>query len=708
MENGHGWRIADKFLGLTTIPIRSSNNDHDDNDLFQVMKAVESAEATIKQQVEENIRLRSELEHMTLKLHRQKLQESTEPQNCRSLDPCALRSHHVDQAHQPAPNSAHQQVRVSNSEASTPPSADTGGMSSPSSRSRYNTEGEYNPPLVNSGEGLMELNNSRQDLRVKVKENEQEIMRLRRQLADYSIREEQIRNEKNFLEKRIAYMRLIFDQQQQDVSDAASKALSYRHEVIEENIHLAYTLQDVQQEKTTFVSSLLPVLADYSLRPQISDAQSIASNVKILFRHLQEKLIMTESKLKQFQYQVRPWQSNSNSDQSNNNIASQSTSYHSIGAALEMSSKDRLEMVTKSTYSDEKVPVSPPDAQTQTTAPNWDQLNGSRSGLSGVDTKNMEHTELVNRNSAAPAVPAKPTIARLDANRYRDETPPSKQVKFHEPERQTHADNDDHDAEGYSESGGSSPYNDRSSSYPRYLSPVHEDLFSEEDDPLPAIEGLQISGEAFPGHELQASGYSTNGTTSCNFEWVHHFPDGSVNYIEGAKQPNYLLTADDVDTYLAIEVQPLDNRKRKGELVKVFANEHKKITCDPEMQSQIQKILQKGHGSFKVLEFTGFLDIWEPATLAIKRGAYSIKRSSEPSVAAAEKFSPNTIVSIPFGSPSEFIITDSDIVGADADHLLKTNDDSCSRDTLVVILRLFILRAVERRTRKGKKRVLFF
>lgn len=33
--------------------------------------------------------------------------------------------------------------------------------------------------------------------------------------------------------------------------------------------------------------------------------------------------------------------------------------------------------------------------------------------------------------------------------------------------------------------------------------------------------------------------------------------------IIGAKQPNYLITADDVDKYLAIEVQPLDNRKRK-------------------------------------------------------------------------------------------------------------------------------------------------
>ncbi len=31
----------------------------------------------------------------------------------------------------------------------------------------------------------------------------------------------------------------------------------------------------------------------------------------------------------------------------------------------------------------------------------------------------------------------------------------------------------------------------------------------------------------------------------------------------GARQPNYLVTADDVDTLLAIEVQPLDDRKRK-------------------------------------------------------------------------------------------------------------------------------------------------
>lgn len=39
--------------------------------------------------------------------------------------------------------------------------------------------------------------------------------------------------------------------------------------------------QDVQQERTTFVTSLLPLLAEYSLQPQVSDAQSIVSNIKV-------------------------------------------------------------------------------------------------------------------------------------------------------------------------------------------------------------------------------------------------------------------------------------------------------------------------------------------------------------------------------------------------------------------------------------------
>uniref|UniRef100_A0A452XHM8 AIR9-like A9 domain-containing protein n=1 Tax=Aegilops tauschii subsp. strangulata TaxID=200361 RepID=A0A452XHM8_AEGTS len=166
-----------------------------------------------------------------------------------------------------------------------------------------------------------------------------------------------------------------------------------------------------------------------------------------------------------------------------------------------------------------------------------------------------------------------------------------------------------------------------------------------EDDPLPAIDGLRITGEAFPGKELQASGYSINGTTSCNFEWVRHLEDGSVNYIEGAKQPTYLVTADDVDSLLAIEVQPLDDRKRKGEIVKVYANEQRKITCDPEMKELIKKILSAGHVSYEVL----------------------------------------LPINIPYGHPTEFSIQSAD----GAEYNLKPGENSPSRDSIVLILRLF-------------------
>lgn len=40
--------------------------------------------------------------------------------------------------------------------------------------------------------------------------------------------------------------------------------------------------------------------------------------------------------------------------------------------------------------------------------------------------------------------------------------------------------------------------------------------------------------------------------------WNSHFL-----FAAGARQPTYLVTADDVDSVLAIEVQPLDDRKRK-------------------------------------------------------------------------------------------------------------------------------------------------
>ncbi|KAF5207965.1 transmembrane protein, partial [Thalictrum thalictroides] len=328
-----------------------------------------------------------------------------------------------------------------------------------------------------------------------------------------------------------------------------------------------------QQEKSTFVSSLLPLLVEYSLQPPVHDAQSIVSSLKILFKHLQEKLLVTEAKLKESQYQVAPWRSESSDHP---HLTPQSPS-PSSGAALTTSKIMGLELVPQPSYSHRQAPLSPSsDAQKNT---EWDQ-HSPHTNFVDIPAKSLDLENLGRpvpstvRNSAAQDVPAQSQGDSHTKHFPEEITMPQPSFR----DLISGSEMDDPDSAGREQSSpwgtGNSPYmtpthDDTNSSFPHYLPPVLEEpssSFSEagEDDPLPAIDGLQISGEAFPGQELQACGYSINGTTSCNFEWVHYLEDGSVKYIDGAKQPNYLVTADDVDTYLAIEVQPLDNRKRKG------------------------------------------------------------------------------------------------------------------------------------------------
>ncbi|XP_019247533.1 PREDICTED: uncharacterized protein LOC109227004 isoform X2 [Nicotiana attenuata] len=754
MENG-GDSLVPKLVGLN---LNDSNNVPKNNDgLFQVLKAVEAAEATIKQQVDENNRLRAELQKKILEVEKFRSGE------LKGQTPCSVgQLDHLNEADGAHPStlgfgsqipeltymdsighnlssnmvlakdprqndlnltlknqgeSDTEYSKVNGTLRALPggqTTTDNSGVShfsSPSasfSPNRYQIEAEYDRRLNLSGQGLIpvaEVSSSmKQDLVLKIQEHEQEIIQLRKHLSEYSIKEAQIRNEKYVLEKRIAYMRMAFDQQQQDLVDAASKAISYRQDIIEENIRLTYALQAAQQERSTFVSSLLPLLAEYSLQPPVTDAQSIVSNVKVLFRHLQEKLFVTEAKLKESQYQMTPWRSDINLS----NFAQSPPHSAEI--------KEGLELVPQQAYSSEKAPLSS-DPQTTTA---WDPLRNSQTGLNRDAAINLEtddlggYSPLTSRNTTTEVIPSQ--LAGNMHLKSKSEETPSKQVTFSDLISSNEMDDSEmgrhqNDIEpnwAHKSSPYTSQLDDPSSSYP-YLPPVLEEpssSYSEDEEALPAIEGLQISGEAYPGQALQACGYSINGTTSCNFEWVRHLEDGSFNYIEGAKQPTYLVTADDVDTYLAIEVQPLDNRKRKGELVKVFANEHRKITCDPVMHSCIEKTLYSGHASYRVSLSTRYLDIWEPATLAIKRDGYSIKGNGPGGVLVSEKFSQSTIVSIPYGNPTEFSIFDSRGV----EHLVKAENDqgdiSCSRDTIVLTMRLFIIRAGEKK--KGRRRGLFF
>ncbi|KAK3142987.1 hypothetical protein QOZ80_4BG0355810 [Eleusine coracana subsp. coracana] len=230
------------------------------------------------------------------------------------------------------------------------------------------------------------------------------------------------------------------------------------------------------------------------------------------------------------------------------------------------------------------------------------------------------------------------------------------------------------------------------------------DSKDEEEDPLPGIDGLSVTGVAFPGKELQASGYPINGTVTCNFQWLRHLGDGSINYIEGAYFSSYLITANDVDTLLAVEVQPIDSKNRKGEVYKVYCNEERKITCDPETTEHIKKTLEIGHVIYEVkvqLAHARYLDMWEPAVQMTKRDGYTIKRNGQHGVMITEKFQEATIIGIPDGRPTEFSVSSAN----GAQHNLKPAENTLPRDTIVLVMRLFRLMALERK-REGLKGLL--
>ncbi|XP_010423088.1 PREDICTED: uncharacterized protein LOC104708245 isoform X1 [Camelina sativa] len=715
MDNGHEERLAQRFSGVGLGESSGSHeNDVKNGSLFQVIKAVEAAEATIKQQVEENNLLKAELQRRYLELAKYKSGESL-PQTSdlhsnattggsSPLHLLAAGVNPVDRGKGKINASGadssgmlvvHQQVYLNGEEATVSHRSEdhsegimTNGIvrgtvsgagasqlsSSPSTISlspmRPLLEGDHSH--INSfSHELMPVggvNNSgtawKQELIHKVQEQDQEILRLRKYLADYSVKEAQIRNETYVLEKRIAHMRLAFDQQQQDLIDAASKSLSYRQEIIEENIRLTYALQAAEQERSTFVSYLLPLLSEYSLHPQISDSQSIVSSVKVLFRHLQEKLHLTETKLKETEYQLAPWQSDVN-----HSNASPLSAYQPVGVGLRYST---------------------------------DPEHHHQDGRGGSAASNYHFDDPESR-SPAFQMPVQPALNQDESHG------PNNRVQFREPLSNTFMDDaypeEQADTNQTLENSTYVAVDDPSPSNYPILAPVLEEPSSSiseaaDEDPLPGIADLQISGEPFPGRELQVSGHSINGTTKCNFEWVRHLEDGSVNYIDGAKRPNYLVTADDVDLYLAIEVHPLDDKNRKGELVRVFANENCKITCHPEMQSHIEKSLYNGHALYKVTYSIGYMDIWEAATLSIKKEGYSIKPNNDPVI--TEKFSSSTAIVIPFDQPADFVIIGTDGV----EHLCRVENDatdlSCSRDTIVLTLRLFLKKALQRKKQKKK------
>ncbi|XP_061363247.1 uncharacterized protein LOC133306885 isoform X2 [Gastrolobium bilobum] len=218
-----------------------------------------------------------------------------------------------------------------------------------------------------------------------------------------------------------------------------------------------------------------------------------------------------------------------------------------------------------------------------------------------------------------------------------------------------------------------------------YQSPLeHDENDSSVSEDGPGIENFQICGDAVPGEKLLGCGYPVRGTSLCMFQWVRHLQDGTRQYIEGATNPEYVVTADDVDKLIAVECIPMDDKGRQGELVRLFANDQNKIKCDSEMQHEIDTNLSKGEATFNVLLLMDSSDNWEQATLFLRRSGCQIKINVTEDVVVSEKFSKDLSIKVPCGLSAQFVLTCSN----GSSHPLSTYSVRM-RDTLVLTMRIF-------------------
>ncbi|XP_023641736.1 uncharacterized protein LOC17893232 isoform X2 [Capsella rubella] len=212
----------------------------------------------------------------------------------------------------------------------------------------------------------------------------------------------------------------------------------------------------------------------------------------------------------------------------------------------------------------------------------------------------------------------------------------------------------------------------------------------------PGIDGFQIIGDAIPGEKVLGCGFPVRGTTLCMFQWVRHLEDGTRQYIEGATHPEYVVTADDVDKLIAVECIPMDDQGRQGELVRLFANDQNKISCDTEMQTEIDTYISRGQASFNVQLLMDSSESWEPATVILKRTSYQIKTNNVEALVISEKYSKELQIKVPCGDSTQFVLISYD----GSSHPISTLNIRM-RDTLVLTMRMLQSKALDDR-RKGR------
>ncbi|XP_035818239.1 uncharacterized protein [Zea mays] len=422
-----------------------------------------------------------------------------------------------------------------------------------------------------------------------------EILLLRKKIAEASLKELRLLGEKHILERRLTDLRMAVDEKQEEAISGALQQLNQKKTHLEDNMRLANELKVEEEELYFFTSSLLSMLAEYNIRPPQINASIITTVTKRLYQQMHLKL---------------------------------------------RSLNDNL---------------------------------GDMTQPGNIYNPNLQQVTL-SRNEPSPSY-------NLDSNR-------NTLQQYAQGPSDRHMDQMD--------TGGTTPSN-----YFEGDRRVDGDsqLYQPDGDALPGIEGFQIAGEPRPGFQLTACGFPTNGTTLCNFQWVRHLENGTRQSIEGATMYDYVVTADDVGTFLAVDCTPMDDNGRQGDLVTEFANNGNKITCDPEMQSHIDAYISNGRAEFEVFVLAYSPEEWELATLVLTRPNYQIKFKKTGEAIIDEKYSQSLQMKIPNGRTTQFVlVTAGATLPFNTQGISEPNNEDYDvrlRDLIVLVMRTFQKKALD-------------
>lgn len=501
------------------------------------------------------------------------------------------------------------------------------------------------------------------ELSSKSRRQEEEITRLRKQIADASSKELQLLNEKHVLGRKLSELRRAVDEKQDDAISESMKELSQRRVCIEENLKLTNDLKVAEEEVYLFTSSMLGLLAEYDIRLPVVNASTITNSTKRLYQQMKWKI-----------------DSNARIDETNLLIGNQH--------GTEISNNGKLVTFTKQSHSQPGLD------------PNMNEFKGY------ANYPYDFHLETTSSKYVLP-MGMMNTKAQNGAANF--------DFGYNQPKQLQSA--------IYKEAGGASTPNvfesnvvdiahrrDTVGAHVYVPTPheTHASLFSEAvGATFPSIEGFQIIGEAKPGCTLRACGYPTNGTSLCIFQWVRHLENGTRQSIEGATVPDYIVTADDVDTFLAVDCIPMDDSGRQGELVSLFANNQNKITCDTDMQHEIETHISSGKAVFNVMLLQiDSSEAWVQTTMFLRRSGYQIKVSQTDHIVIEEKYSPELYIKVPNGQSTQFVLIGSDgstlpFSTSGTSQPYSLDNDIRLRDIIVLTMRYFQSKAVDGK-RKGK------